>query len=163
MPDARDFLGDVLHVPGRQKLPLLDVDGAPGLGRGDQKIGLAAEEGRNLQHIDRLGHGRALLRQVHVGQHRAAAALAHLGEDRQAVLEPEPARAFERGAVRLVERGLVDEPDAEPRRQFDQRMAHLERMLPALERARPRDQHKRPVVAERELADGDGTILHSIS
>src|ERR1700721_1241591 len=45
---------DVLHVPRREKLTLLDVDGPAGLGRGDQKIGLAAEEGWNLQRVNRL-------------------------------------------------------------------------------------------------------------
>ena len=35
--------------------------------------------------------------------------LAHFGEDRQPGLEPDAARAADRGAVRLVERGLVDQ------------------------------------------------------
>ena len=40
--------------------------------------------------------------------------LADLGEDRQRAVEADAARALGAGAVRLVERGLVDEADAEP-------------------------------------------------
>ena len=121
MPAAGDLRGDVLHVPGRQELALLDVDRAAGLRRGDQQVGLPAQEGRDLQHVDRLGDRRALLGRVHVGQHRHAEALAHLGEDRQALLHAEAARGVGAGAVRLVEAGLVDEADAELARELGQR------------------------------------------
>ena len=47
-----DHLGDrVLHVVGREELTLLDVDDPAGLGRGDEQIGLPAEERGNLQHV----------------------------------------------------------------------------------------------------------------
>jgi hypothetical protein len=39
-------------------------------GRGNEQIGLAAEEGRNLQNIDDFGDGRALIWFVHVGEDR---------------------------------------------------------------------------------------------
>ena len=53
---------------------------------------------------------------VHVGQHRQAELGSDFGEDRQRRIEADAARAFRAGAVGLVEGGLVDEPDAEPRR-----------------------------------------------
>jgi hypothetical protein len=34
-------------------------------------------------------------------------------------------------------------------------VAHLERMRAALERARPRDQRQRPIIAERQIVDMD--------
>ena len=90
-----DDLGDhVLHVPGREELPLLDVDRLAGRGRREQKIGLAAEEGRDLQDVDGFGDGRALLRLMHVGDHGKAERLADLGKDRQRLLETQPARRF---------------------------------------------------------------------
>ncbi len=46
-----DFFGDVAHVPGRKELRLLHVDDAAGLGGGEEKIGLAREEGRDLQNV----------------------------------------------------------------------------------------------------------------
>jgi hypothetical protein len=75
--------GDVLHVPGRQELALLDVDRTAGAGGGDQEVGLAAQEGRDLQHVHGLGQQRALAGFVHVGQHRQAGHFADLGKDRQ--------------------------------------------------------------------------------
>ena len=95
-----DLAGDVLHVPGREELALLDVDRVAGLGRGDQEIGLAAQIGRDLQDIDRLGGRRALLGQMHVGQDRDAARLADLGEDRQPVADADAART--RSEVRFA-------------------------------------------------------------
>src|SRR5947209_13717793 len=51
------------------------------------KIGLAAEKSRNLQHVDHLGHRRAMFGQMHVGQGRHAQGIADLGEDRARFLE----------------------------------------------------------------------------
>ena len=156
MPALATFCATFFMSQGARNWPFLTLMARPVFGRGHEQIGLAAQEGRDLQHIDRLGDGRALLGQMHVGQHRAAIALAHLGEDRQARLEPQPARALDRGAVRLVERGLVDEADAEPS-PVSSTSAWLISCawLPALERARAGDQRQRPVVAEREIADMD--------
>src|SRR5690606_33241644 len=97
-----DLVEDVLHVPGRKKLPLLDVHDAPGGGGSHQKVGLTAKEGGNLQHVDHLGDGGALLRFVHIRQHRQTEAIADLGEDIHGGGEPEPTTPAEAGAVRLV-------------------------------------------------------------
>ena len=61
-----DLVGNIGHVPGGQKLALLDFDDPTRLRRRDQKIGLTAEKRRDLQDIDDLGHGAALCRLVHV-------------------------------------------------------------------------------------------------
>ena len=61
LPELAHLAGDVLHVPGRQELALLDVDRRPVSAAATQQVGLPAEEGRDLQHVDRLGHRRALL------------------------------------------------------------------------------------------------------
>ena len=50
---------------------------------------------------------------------------------------------------------LVDEADAEPRRQLLERGGHLQRMRPALQRAGPGDQRQRQRVAEPCLTHGD--------
>ena len=73
----------MLHVPWREELPLLDVDRAAGARRGDEQIGLAAEKGGDLQHVDRLRGDRALRGLMHVGEHRKAKRLANFREDRQ--------------------------------------------------------------------------------
>jgi hypothetical protein len=41
----------VLHVPGRNELPLLDVHRTPAQRRRHDQIGLPAEKCRNLQHV----------------------------------------------------------------------------------------------------------------
>jgi hypothetical protein len=50
-------------------LPLLDVHRPAGGARRLEQVGLAAEEGRDLQHVRDLRDGGALLGQVHVGEH----------------------------------------------------------------------------------------------
>ena len=69
-----------------------------------------------------------------------------------------PARARRRGAVRLVERGLVDEADAQLRGDLFQRCRHLERMRAAFQRAGTGDQSKRQAIAELGFADLDDGI-----
>src|SRR6185369_8764450 len=47
-----DFFNGVLDVVGGDELALLDIHDAAGAAGGHQKIGLAAEEGGDLQNID---------------------------------------------------------------------------------------------------------------
>ena len=88
---ARDLVDDVLHVPGGEELALLDLDGAAGPGRGDDKVRLPAQEGRDLQHVHHLGQLRALLGVVHVGDDGDAEARADLGEHRQCAVQADAA------------------------------------------------------------------------
>ena len=69
-----------------------------------------------------------------------------------------PRALLRAGAVRLVERGLVDEADAEPRGDLLQRRRHLERMRAAFQRAGPGDQRQRQRIAEARLPDGDDGV-----
>src|SRR4029077_7046856 len=112
---AGDLLHHIGHVPRREELALLHVDGAAGLCRRDEEVGLPAQERRYLQDIDYRGDGGALLRLMHIGEQRHPEFLWQLGQYRERVIEADAARALSAGAVRLVERGLVDETDAEPR------------------------------------------------
>src|SRR5437588_6996929 len=64
------FLHSVLHVPGSNELPFLDVDGASGSSRGDQQIGLTAQKGGNLQHVGGSSSCLDLRRLMHIGQNR---------------------------------------------------------------------------------------------
>ena len=150
---------DLLHVPGRQELALLDVDRPAGLGRGAQQVGLAAEEGGDLQDVDHLGHGLALPALVDVGEHRQAGGLLHRGQDLDALVEPDAAGAGGAGAVGLVERALVDQRHAQPVGQPLELARHGQRVLAALDRAWPGDQRQRQVVGDGDLADLDGALL----
>ena len=72
-----------------------------------------AQEGRDLQDVDRLRDGGALVALMHVGQNRQAEFLADIGEDRQRLFQSRCRAPCSAGAVGLVEAGLVDQPDAE--------------------------------------------------
>jgi hypothetical protein len=60
-----------LHFAGRKELALLDVDGAlvpgRGLARGGEQVGLTAEERGDLQEVEGLRDGLALVGLVDVG------------------------------------------------------------------------------------------------
>ena len=77
---------------GARNWPFLTCSAAPVRAAAAQQVGLPAEERRDLQHVDRLGHRLALVALVDVGQHRAAEALAHLGQHRDALGQAEAAR-----------------------------------------------------------------------
>ncbi len=89
---AGDLGRDVRHVPWREELTLLHVDRLAGLAGCEQQIGLAAEEGWDLQHIDRPRGDGALIGCMHIGERRETGGFAHLGKDRQAVANPGAAR-----------------------------------------------------------------------
>ena len=97
----------------------------------------------------------ALAGLVDVRQYRDTAGLADLGQDRQGLLEADAAWAVDAGTVGLVERGFVDQTDAELGRELLERRRHLEGMGPELEGAGPGDEHQRQVVADRHVADLD--------
>ena len=72
LPASTHLRDRVPHVVGREELALLDVDDAAGPRRGDEQVGLPAEERRNLQDVGDLGGRRRLRRLVDVGEDRHA-------------------------------------------------------------------------------------------
>ena len=155
---AGDLGHDVQHVPGRQELTFLDVDDAAGRGRGDEEIGLPAQERRDLQHVHHLSNARALVWLVHIAEHGHAERVSDFGKDRQSRLEPDAAVALRACAVGLVEGGFVDETNPGSPRDLLQCARHLQRMIAALERAGPGDQGERQRIAEPGLTGGDDRV-----
>ena len=76
---------------GRNELAFLDVHDAAGAAGLDQQIGLAAQERRDLQDVDRLGRGFGLRRLVNIGQDRETRASRTILQNPQAFLQPGPA------------------------------------------------------------------------
>ena len=115
---------------------------------------MTAQKRRDLQDVDDLGHRRALRGVMHVGQHGESGLALDVVEDRQGLVEAEPASAVGRRAVGLVERAFVDEADAETGRDLGQSIGHEQRVVPALHGARAGDQGERQDIAEpdRSLA-----------
>lgn len=87
---------------------------------------------------------------------------------RHRVKQPYPPHAFgeidyaalarQARSVRLVERRLVNEADAEPTADLLQRRRHLQGMRPALHLARPGEQRDRRIVGEGHAANYDARI-----
>jgi hypothetical protein len=114
LPVALALARDVLHVPGREELALLDVDRLAGTGHLLDEIGLATEEGRRLQHVDHAGHFVHRRVFVHVGEHRHADLALDFVQNLQTRFQARSAEAGTRGAIGLVEAGLEDEGNTEP-------------------------------------------------
>ena len=116
LPDAATLRATFFMSQGARNWPFLTLTARPVSAAATQQVGLAAEEGRDLQHVDDLGDRRALLGLVHVGEHRQAEALACTS----AKIAQRLARARCRGrSRRLVRLALSNEllkmsADAEP-------------------------------------------------
>src|SRR4029077_5545437 len=97
----------------------------------NQQIGLAAEKRRNLQNIDHLRDHRALAWLLPLRGKGNAKLLAQIGKDRERLVETKAARARCTGAVRFVERSLIDKTKPELAGDLLERPGHFESMLPA--------------------------------
>jgi hypothetical protein len=104
-----DLLQGVPHVLGREELSLLDVDDPAGLGRGHQKVGLTAQERRDLQDVADFAGGGGLCALVDIGQHRQLELVPHRREHGESDVEARAAIAVDRGPVGLVEARLEHE------------------------------------------------------
>ena len=101
LPVPAIFAATFAMSQGARNWPFFTLIALAGLARGEQQVGLAAQEGRDLQHIDRLGGRRALLRRMHIGQHRQA------GRSRTSASIAEPlAMPMPRAAAALVRLAL---------------------------------------------------------
>ncbi len=65
--EGAHFVPDVDGVPGGEELAFFDVHGAAGFSGGFEQVGLAAEEGRDLEEIDVFGGDVRLFGSMDVG------------------------------------------------------------------------------------------------
>ena len=92
----------MLHVPGGQKLPLFHINNLACLTRCDQQIGLAAEEGGDLQDIHDVGGDRALPGFMDIGDQGQACGRLDLLKHPQCLLQAQAATARHRRAIGLI-------------------------------------------------------------
>src|SRR4029077_2314613 len=85
----------MLHVPGRDELALFDVDHALAERRGDDQVGLAAEEGGNLEDVGDLGHGGDVGGFVYVGENGNADFVFDFLQDAKAFFQAGATEALE--------------------------------------------------------------------
>src|ERR1700730_18319597 len=129
IPGIAALVDRVLHVPGRNELSLLDVHRTPGKRRRHNELGLAAEEGRNLQHVNHLGDGSHVGHLVNVGEHRDVYFVFHLLQNAQAFFHPRPAITTDRGSVRLVIRRFEDKREIKRTYHTLDDLRHAQHML----------------------------------
>ena len=113
---AGDLGDDVLHVPGREELALLDVDDPAGLRR-RRPAGRSGGRGRPGSAARRpprptAAHCSRSCTSVRTGRPSVSRISAKIGSAASSPMPRAPVRA---GAVGLVEGGLVDEADPQPR------------------------------------------------
>ena len=123
---------------GARNCPFLTLTARPVRAGGDQQVGLAAQEGGDLQHVDRLRGERALRGLVHVGSTGRPSVSRISAKIGSAASSPMPRALVAGSAVGLVEGGLEDEADVAPGRDLLQRARHFQRVGPAFELARAR-------------------------
>ena len=150
-----DFFGNVAHVPGRKELSLLYVDDATGFGGGDEEIGLAREEGGDLQDVRNFGGGSGLGGVVDVGEDREMQIGFDFSEDAQAFGQSRAAKGFYRGTIGFVVRGFEDVRDAAIGGNLGDTFSHGPRMRFGFDDARAGNEKKRIASAEAEGAERD--------
>ncbi len=106
--DAEQFVGDVLDVPGGHELAFFDVDGPTGFAGGEDEVGLAGEEGGDLEEVDEFGGLLGFFGAVDVGCDGDADGAANVCEEGATFLAAEAAEAFAGGAVGFVVGGFED-------------------------------------------------------
>ena len=108
---GRDLFRGQPNIVRRNELAFLDVHHAAGAARLDQKIGLAAQERRDLQDVDGLGGFGRLRRLVNVGEHGESRVADGL-QNSQAFLQAGAAIGIHARPVGFVERRFENErPD----------------------------------------------------
>src|SRR5256885_3602268 len=159
---ASRLLDDVLHLPGREELALLDVERLALHGGIADEVRLPAEERRRLHHVDHrrdLGERRVL---VHVGEHRDADLALYGTQYFQTFFHAGAAVALARGAVRLVEGALEDVGHAESSGGLFQLAGDIDAELLALQRVRTGNEKERPVQADVETAEFHAATTESV-
>src|ERR1043165_407166 len=157
-PGGACLLDDVARVPGREELPLLDVDGAARLAGGDNQVRLTAEEGRDLQNV-RDARGLFDLRNVvNVGGHGQARLLFDCAQRFESFADAWAAVGGVRRAVGLVVGSLEDVVESRVARPLPALARNHQRVLARLDDARAGDDRQTPI-AERRAADAERFYL----
>ena len=88
-----------------------------------------------------------------IAEDRAADLILHLLENRQPLIDADPARGSGRGAVRLVERGFVDEPHAGIASHAGKSFGAHQRMVQPLDLTRSGNQQQRALTTARHVGN----------
>ncbi len=155
-----ELVGDVLHLAWAEELRLLDVDDVAGAGHGLHQIGLARQEGGQLDDIHYLGHRLGLPRLVQIGDDRHAEGSFQLLKDLHPLFQTGAAVGVDGGAVGLVPARLEHEWNAQLAGHFHVLLAHRHRHVAGFQHVHATKQHERLVVGDVDLVDLDILLFH---
>ncbi len=149
-PRFSELRQDVPHVLRGEKLPLFDLDDRSRPREGCHEVGLAAQEGGQLQDVADLRRGGRLVRLVDIGQDRNPETLPHFGQESQSLFQSGAAIGVDRRPVRLVERPLENIRNAKAAGDIDHVPGDLHRQVAGFKHVDPGNQNERSVVGEME-------------
>src|SRR5215210_1247805 len=121
---APDLLHRAPHPVGMHPLSLLHIHRPSRMPRRNQKIGLAAEESRDLKDIRNLGHRCGLMNVVNVGKDRETTGGTGPFQRPQPFFHSGSAAGAEASTIRLVEAGLEANRDSQVMLQSGKYLSH---------------------------------------
>ena len=150
-----EFFDDIFHIPGREELGFFHVDDAICFGGGFEEIGLAREEGGDLQDVDDFGGWRGLFAFVNVGEDGELQIGFDFGEDAETFFGAGAAEGFGGGAICFVVGGFEDVGDAGVGGDFRDGLGHFARVGFGFDDAGAGDEEKRILAAEAQRVERD--------
>ena len=151
--ERRQLVGDVLHIPWRQELPLLHVNGASCFGRRLQQIGLATQERRNLQKVDHLAGKLGFVWRMDIGRYRNFQLTTDRRENFATFARADSAKRTCRSPVRFVVGRFEDKIDIFRGADFGDPSRHLPNKLFRFNHARAENKYG--------AASTDGNFTHA--
>src|SRR6516164_7640933 len=136
------FLHSVFHVPRRDELAFLDVDHAFAERGRDDQVGLAPEEGGDLEDVRDLRDFGDVRGFVDVGQHWHLDRVFYFFQDAQAFFQSWAAKALERSTVGFVVGRLKDKRQVQRAGDTLDDLGHADGMIFAFDDAWARDQEQ---------------------
>ncbi|MNX80652.1 hypothetical protein D3C86_1123170 [compost metagenome] len=150
----------MLHFLRREELGFLDVDHGARFGHRDHEVGLARQEGRQLDDVADFSDDRGLIRLVDVGDDRHAEGLLDVLEDAHAFFQARTTIGGHRRPVGLVETGLEHVRDTELFGDLHILFANLHGHVTAFQHVHAAEQHHGFVVGNLDVADADDLLCH---
>ncbi len=152
LPASTTFATACEMSSGARNWPFLMLTTRPGRGRGDQQVGLAAQERGNLQDVGDVRGGRRLGRLVDVGQDRHRRARLDRRQNAQPLGQTGAAERAARRPVRLVVGRLENERHLQPRGDRRDLDREIGRVALAFDDTRTADEHERVPATDGDVA-----------
>ena len=153
---------DIRHIPGGQKLSLLDVYCRARFGSCKNQVRLTTQKRWNLQNICDARYDAALLRPMHVGQHRHANCIFDALQHLQTVFHARSTHARNRSSVCFVIGRFENILRTDAVAGFFHLARNHLRVIGTFQLARPCDDRQRGRVADTQVSDIESFHIRKI-